>query len=191
MKTDELSWPIGIGSASTNTIKEQMLQGFQTSKEYRHGFVEEAIRTRITAQIRTIREQREWDYKRFAEEIGKKVSWAYRLEDPNEAPPTIPTLLRVAEAFDIGLDVRFRSFSELLDDVATLKPESFPVHSFEEELTMGSFLGGTRRTRKVRNSSRRRRARANLSSERLRHHEPECKVLHIGASRQQPLAIAS
>jgi transcriptional regulator with XRE-family HTH domain len=191
MRTEELSSPIGIGSASTNTIREEMLRGFQTSKEYRHAFVEEAIRTRITAQVRTIREQREWDYKRFAEEIGKKVSWAYRLEDPNEAPPTIPTLLRVAETLDIGLDVRFRSFSELLDDVATLNPESFSVRSFEEELSAGSFSEGTRRTRKVRSSSRRRRARASFPSERPRHREPECRVLNIGASRQQSLAIAS
>lgn len=173
MKTEELSSPTGVGSASTNTIREQMLQGLETSKEYRHAFVEEAVRTRITAQIRAIREQRGWDYKRFAEEIGKTVSWVYRLEDPNEAPPTIPTLLRVAEALDIGLDVRFRSFSALLDDVTTLTQESFSVHSFEEELSVGSFSEGTHRTRKVRGSSRRRRARVNLASDRQRHREPQ------------------
>src|ERR1019366_8561535 len=73
MTTEELSSPIGIGSASTNTIREQMLQSLQTSKEYRHGFVEEAIRTRIAAQIKTIREQQGWDPKKCAEEIGTKV----------------------------------------------------------------------------------------------------------------------
>jgi hypothetical protein len=80
------------------------------------------------------------DYKGFADRIDKRVSWAYRLEDPNAAPPTIPTLLQVGAAFDIGLDVRFRPFSELLDDVVSLESESFKVPSFEEELRLGLFL---------------------------------------------------
>lgn len=186
MKTEELSSPMGIGSASTNTIREQMLQGFQASKEYRHGFVEEATRTRITAQIKTMREQREWDYKKFAEEIGKKVSWAYRLEDPNEAPPTIPTLLRVAEAFDVGLDVRFRSFSELLADVATLGPDSFAVPSFCQEMEGGS-LSRARRRRKIRAHSRRHRPRETRTKEarRAQNHNADA---NIGASVQNALA---
>lgn len=175
-----------IESAGTSSIKQQMLQSFQTGREYRHSFVEEAIRSRIAAQIKTIRERRNWDYKKFAEEIDKKVSWAYRLEDPNTAPPTIPTLLQVAEAFDVGLDVRFRSFSELLDDVTTLSPESFSVPSFEQELKMGSFSQGRRRTRKVRSSSRR-RARTNVTAQRPHCHELEYKVLNR-ASMRQPLA---
>ena len=190
MTTEELSSPIGIGSASTNTTKEQMLQSLQSSKEYRHGFVEEAIRTRITAQIKTIRERRDWDYKKFAEEIGKMVSWVYRLEDPNGAPPTIPTLLRVAEALDIGLDVRFRSFSELLNDVTTLDSKSFSVPSFEEELKTGSFSEGRRRTRKVRRS-RRRTARPSFATEKPQHRELERKVRIIGLNTQNSLARAS
>jgi len=129
-----------------------MLQSLRSSKEYRHAFIEEAIRTRITAQIAALRDKEGWDYKKLAEKIDKKVSWAYRLEDPNVPPPTIPSLLEVAAAFDIGLDVRFRSFSELLDDVTTLRPASFLVPSFNAELRSGSFSKPRRRKlyRKVR-----------------------------------------
>jgi transcriptional regulator with XRE-family HTH domain len=189
MIDEKSSLQMAVESVGTSLIKQQMLQSFQTAKEYRHAFVEEAIGSRIAAQIRTIREQRKWDYKRFAEEIGKKVSWVYRLEDPNTAPPTIPTLLQVAEAFDVGLDVRFCSFSELLNDVGTLSPESFSVPSFEEELKMGSFSQGRRRTRKVQSRSHR-KARHPVP-ERPHHPGLESKVLIIGASRQQALAIAS
>jgi transcriptional regulator with XRE-family HTH domain len=187
MKTEELSSPMGIESASTNTIREQMIEGFQASKEYRHGFVEEATRTRIATQIKTIREQREWNYKKFAEEIGKKISWVYRLEDPNEAPPTIPTLLRVAEAFDVGLDVRFRSFSELLADVTTLGPDSFDVPSFCQEMEGGSF-SRARRRRKIRANCRRHRpgvARAKEAS-RTQSHKADA---NIGASAQKAFAL--
>jgi hypothetical protein len=128
-----------IGSVSMNSIRRQMLEQMRTSKEYRHGFVEEAIRSRIVGQIAALRKERGWDLKTFAANIGKKLSWAYRLEDPNSAPPTIPSLLEVAEACDVGLDVRFRGFSELLDDVTALGPDSFRVPSgVPRPLALGS-----------------------------------------------------
>lgn len=149
MLTENLSsQPAGIGFADTNSIKRQMLEQMQDSKEYRHGFIEEAIRSRLVGQITALRKERGWDLKTFAEKIGKKVSWIYRLEDPNAPPPTIPSLLEVAEAHDVGLDVRFRPFSELLDEVTNLTPRSFLVPSFSAELKAGNF--STRRKRKPR-----------------------------------------
>ena len=136
----------GAGSASTTSIKQQMLDGFVASKEYRHGFVEESIRSRITAQINSIRNERGWDYKAFADKIGKKPSWVYRLEDPNSTTPTIPTLLAVAEAFDIGLDVRFRAFSELLEEATSLTPEALRVPCFDSELREGHFRDRRKRS---------------------------------------------
>jgi transcriptional regulator with XRE-family HTH domain len=122
-----------------------MLEQMKASKEYRHGFIEEAIRSRIVGQIAALRKGREWDLKTFAAQIGKKVSWAYRLEDPNAAAPTIPSLLEVAETYDVGLDVRFRPFSELLDDVTNLTAESFLVPSFTVELQAGAFWNQRKR----------------------------------------------
>ena len=151
---NSFSQPAGLESANINSIKDQILKSLQSSKEYRQAFVEENVRARITAQIHALRTESALDYKQFAERIDKKVSWAYRLEDPNEAPPTIPTLLEVAEAFDIGLDVRFRPFSELLNDITTLRPFSFSVPSFESELKAGVFVK-PRRRRKVRRSPNR------------------------------------
>lgn len=175
--------------ANTSSIREQVFNSLQVSKEYRHSFAEESTRTRITAQIKTLRETREWDYKRFAGQLDKKVSWAYRLEDPNAAPPTIPTLLQVAAAFDVSLDVRFRSFSELLNDVTTQAPESFAVPSFEEELRMGTFSPGRHR-RKVRGCGRRRRPAAGVVVG-----QPPYKVVpkqaNIGTNVLPVLAFAS
>lgn len=146
MTTEGLPSQTGPESANTS-IKQQMLENLQTGKEYRFAFVEEAIRARLTAQIKALRDQNGWDYRRFSEEIGKKVSWAYRLEDPNEVSPTIPTLLQVAQAFDVGLDVRFLPFTKLLEDVTTLRENSFRVPSFDEELKTGRFSKTRRRRR--------------------------------------------
>lgn len=139
---------VEVEYVDTSSTKQQLLSSLQSSKEYRHAFVEEAIRSRLTAQIEAIRNERGWDYKQFAEELKKKVAWAYRLEDPNETVPTIPSLLEVAEAFDVGLDVRFRSFSELLTDVVGLQDASFNVPSFEADLKFGAFVKSNRRTGK-------------------------------------------
>lgn len=142
----------GAESANTNLIRQQMLESMKASRDYRHGFIEEAIRSRLTAQINALRDERGWDLKTFAGKLGKKLSWAYRLEDPNESVPTIPTLLEVAETFDIGLDVRFRRFSELLNDATTLKSDSFLVPSFDSELKNMAF-GRQARKRKLRSVS--------------------------------------
>jgi transcriptional regulator with XRE-family HTH domain len=192
MATAKLFSPMEAGFANTSSIKQQVLQSLQTGEEYRHAFIEEAVRTRITAQIKTIREQRKWDYKQLADKIDKKVSWAYRLEDPNMAPPTIPTLLQVAAAFDVGLDVRFCPFSEFLDDVTSLTPESFAVPSFDDELKSGSFLKSRHRIR-VHRCSKRRPRRKSISAE-TGQAKYDCHNKIIGiyrASRPDLAALAS
>lgn len=97
------------------------------SNDYRSGVVEETIRCRLALQIAALRESKNWDRKEFAAKLGIKLSWVYRLEDPNEPLPTIRTLLRIAEVFDVGLDVRFDSFANIANDIANLTPESFSV----------------------------------------------------------------
>jgi transcriptional regulator with XRE-family HTH domain len=175
MTTGGLSSQIEIESANTS-VKQQMLENLQTGKEYRFAFVEEAIRARLTAQIRALRDQNGWDYKRFSEEIGKKVSWAYRLEDPNEVSPTIPTLLQVAQAFDVGLDVRFLSFSKLLEDVTTLREKSFKVPDFDEEVRTGCF-SKTRARRKFPNRRLKDKRLTSIKGLAKGHHYPAANIV--------------
>src|SRR5580692_114591 len=113
MTTENLPWPT-LPALPNTSLKRQIFQSLKTDEDYRYAFVEERIQTGLAAQIHTIREQRGLDPKRFAEKLGKKVSWVYRLEDPNQPPPTIPSLIDVAKAYDCDLDVRFRPFSETL-----------------------------------------------------------------------------
>jgi transcriptional regulator with XRE-family HTH domain len=116
------------------SLRQQLLESFRTSKEYRHSFIEESIRTGLAAQIRAIREARRLDPKAFAAQLGKKVAWIYRLEDPNAAVPTVPSLLDVARTFDVDLRVEFRPFSERLDDLSRISEKSFEARSFADEL---------------------------------------------------------
>lgn len=117
------------------STKHQLLTALKFSKSYRYGFLEESIKCLLTAQISTMRQERGWDMRTFAGELGRPLSWVYRLEDPNATVPTVNTLLHVASALDVGLDVRFRSFSEIVEAAASLTPQSFLVPSFESELS--------------------------------------------------------
>ena len=131
------------GSPSTTFVKDQILNSLKTGKEYRRAFVEESVRTSLAAQIKAIREQRKMTRPALACAMGKAPSWIFRLEDPNEKPPTVTTLLAVADAFDTDLQISFCSFASLLDRLGRLSPESFEVPSFEEELPeLEKCIGG-------------------------------------------------
>lgn len=140
MTTDVPPLPIEVESASTNSIREQLYQSLSASGAYRNAFVEEKIRTGLTAQIKAMRESRRMDYKKFAGELGKSIAWTYRLEDPNESTPTIPSLLAVAKAFDVDLRVEFGRFSRLLKRLENLDGESFDIPSFDKEVRAGVFI---------------------------------------------------
>jgi len=110
---------------------DQIVDNFRDSKEYRHALVEEKVRTNIAAQIRAIRLQRNLTPPEFAKLLARCRTWTCRLEDGNESPPSISTLLQVAAAFDCDLEIRFRPFSELVQEL-DITPESLEVPSFEE-----------------------------------------------------------
>ena len=138
-KTEASSKPTTLESNRTSSVKAQILDNLKASKAYRHAFVEEKVRTQLAIQIKAIREQRRIGRPTFAELLRKAASWVFRLEDPNQAPPTISTLLSVADAFDVDLEIRFRRFSDLLNQIEYMTPESFEVPSFEEEVEQGAF----------------------------------------------------
>jgi len=52
---------------------------------------------------------------------------------------TVATLLRLAEAFDTDLEIKFRPFSRTLDSLATQGPEYFVVPSFDDEYGAGEL----------------------------------------------------
>lgn len=111
----------------------QLLHSLATGVEYRHAFVEEKIRTGLAVQIKAIREQRKMNQTVFARALQKSQSWVSRLEDPNQPIPTIPTLLILAKAFDVDLDVRFVPFSEMLTRLSHLTPQGHEVPSFKDD----------------------------------------------------------
>ena len=88
----------------------------------------------LPLQIRELRKRREWTQPQLAEKAGMGQPRISELEKPGERRLTIEALLRLASAFDIGLQVRFVPFGELIDWSEGLDIDTFDVQAFEVEL---------------------------------------------------------
>lgn len=120
---------------NTALVKKDLLNSLKTDTEYRHAWNLENVYTGVCFQIRVLREQREWSQAAlgtFAKMAQERISI---LEDPNaDTKPTLNTLLRIADAFDVGLDVRFVPYKTVIDRSTHTDAKELEVPSFKEEL---------------------------------------------------------
>ena len=95
-------------------------------------FLRQRTAAHIAMQIRALREDRDWSQTELAKRSGIAQPAISRCERVGYGKQTISTLLRLAEAFDVGLDVSFVAYSELWRRERRfasdpLAPPSFPV----------------------------------------------------------------
>lgn len=110
------------------------------SKEYRDAYVASQINIGIPFQIRALRMSRGWNQEMLAKHAGMAQPRISEIEKPGERRLSIETLLRIAAAFDVALQVRFTTFSELVDWSESFDPENFELDSFKEEIDRASAL---------------------------------------------------
>ena len=103
------------------------------NKLFRSSFVSAQVRRLVTAQIKSLREMREWTQEELGKRAGMKRNAISRLENPDYGDFTINTLLRLAKAFDVGLIVRFAPFSDLIEWNRNVSPESYTPSAFEQD----------------------------------------------------------
>jgi transcriptional regulator with XRE-family HTH domain len=103
-------------------------------KQYRHAFVRSQVRVGLPLQCRALRESREWTQPQLAEAAGMSQPRISEIERPGERRLNLETLFRLAEAFDVALQVRFVPFRDFVDSTDSLRLESFYIKPFEEDL---------------------------------------------------------
>jgi transcriptional regulator with XRE-family HTH domain len=103
-------------------------------KAYRVAYVVSQIRIGIPFQIRSLRLQRGWNKEEFAKRVGMAQPRVSEMERPGARRLNIETLLRIAEAFDVALQVRFVPFRELVEWSESFDPDTFSVPSFDDEI---------------------------------------------------------
>jgi transcriptional regulator with XRE-family HTH domain len=117
----------------------KLLSGLR-DKAYRALFVETQIETLIPFQIRTMRNRKGWTQKQLADRAGMAQGRISLLESVNyEGAVNVKTLVKLAEAFDVGLVVRFAPFSEVAEWSTRLSREHHLVPDFADE--MDQLLG--------------------------------------------------
>ena len=103
-------------------------------KPKREAYVRAHVQHGLAHQIRMLREHRGWTQAELAQKIGaRNQSTVARLEDPSYGKYSVSSLVRLANAFDVGALVKFVSFSKLLVETADLSPNALRVLSYEEE----------------------------------------------------------
>lgn len=85
-------------------------------------------------QIRALRSERkltQGDLAKLAKMAQPRIC---EMERPGERKLNLDTLMRLAAAFDVALEVRFLPFGELVERSEHFDPDSFSVKSFDDEV---------------------------------------------------------
>lgn len=102
-------------------------------KSYRDAYVASQIRMGLPFQIRALRISRGWTQLQLAEAAGMSQPRIAEIEKGKRSL-NLETLLRLASAFDVGLDVFFASFGDLVDRKESFEPDTFDALSFSQEI---------------------------------------------------------
>lgn len=105
------------------------------NKAYRDGYVSAHVRSWVANQIRVLRKERNLSQSDFAAKLGKPQSVVSRMEDPSYGKLTIQSLLAVASACDVALEVRFVSFPDFLQATRDLASDALAVESFSASIS--------------------------------------------------------
>jgi transcriptional regulator with XRE-family HTH domain len=101
--------------------------------EYRYGYAESFLNTKLATQIKTLREQRDKTQAEAAALMGIKQPGYRRFEDINHSVWKTDTLWNVARAYGVRLDISFKTFGSLLDDKEDFNKERLKVPKFEDD----------------------------------------------------------
>jgi transcriptional regulator with XRE-family HTH domain len=116
------------------SLVRQNLAAKFNDKAYRDAFVAEQIFSRLPLKIRCLREEQGMTQRKLGEVAGMAQTWVSKLEDPNYGKLTISTLLKVASAFDVGLQIDFVPYSKILWDAVCLTGAAFSVPKFGDDI---------------------------------------------------------
>lgn len=114
---------------------QSLLASRLRDKDYRDAFVASRLKIGLPMQCRALRESREWTQPQLADAAGMTQPRISEIERPGERSLNLETLLRLASAFDVALQVRFVPFSSFVTDDDNVDLDNFHIEPFEEDLS--------------------------------------------------------
>lgn len=103
-------------------------------KEYAHGYVQEHLVEKIAAQVYSLRTQRGMTQMDLACASGIPQGKLSMIESGDFESLALKSLFKLAQAFDVTVDVRLRSFCEAINDVTELDLASLKVPARTDDL---------------------------------------------------------
>lgn len=103
--------------------------------EYRRAWAEEGMTVGLAFQVRAMRSSRGWSIQDLSERLDIPLTTTQALEDPNYEGWTLDLMRKVAQVFDVGLAVRFVSFSEAVQELTNSEGQRLAPKSWEEEIS--------------------------------------------------------
>ena len=116
------------------TERERLIEALTGSREYGDAFWEENITTGIAFQVREMRASRGWTQQELGVRAGNMAQERiHHIENPDYGRLSVSTLKRLASAFHVALEVRFISYSELVDRMLSRTPEMLSPPAIEND----------------------------------------------------------
>lgn len=116
-----------------SSIKSRLIKEFR-DKEYAHIYMDEHLIDRISTQIYQLRLQRGLTQQQLSELSGIAQERISLLESGDFSSITMKTLRKLANAFDVGISIKFESFAAMIDDFVDLSEANLRVESRIESL---------------------------------------------------------
>lgn len=110
------------------------------SKKRREAFVRQQIEIGLPFQIKAMRKREKWNQLELGQKLGKPQSVISRLESPGYGRFTISTLIEIAAAFDVALQVSFVPFSSLVNRAAGFSIDDISPASFDKDVGLHDRL---------------------------------------------------
>ena len=127
-----------------SAISKRVVKEF-ADKDFRDEYVTSRVKRWIASQIRALRQQpgREWSQGELAEKLRTAQSNVSRLENVDYGKFTLQTLLDLASAFDVALQVKFVDHMTFLTGTSDITPDKLTVASYDRVANVMNrvFLG--------------------------------------------------
>lgn len=113
--------------------RSQIISKLLTGRSSRESYIRAKLSQLIPSQIKALRLREEWTQKELGEKADMKQARISAMEKPGEVAFTLETLIRLASAFRVGLQVRFVDHSKMLKWDNSYSQEDFMVIPLERD----------------------------------------------------------
>ena len=102
-----------------------------SDRDYRQSYLKETVTSWVVHQIKQLRKDRDWSQADLGERAGNKPqSTIARFESADYGNWSTASLLELADAFDVALDIRFVGWPAFVEKTGDTSPGAMSVPSF-------------------------------------------------------------